>query len=194
MLYLASALGQGHGVGKIMLFRRSDFERAGGFSAIGHTVGEDNAMAKAMSRIGKRAVFSHRPVRQILGRRKFLDVYQRQMRWSVIRRKEELLSFLAEPICQALPTLAASGLAAPVAGLAPATAIAGTFLFWLGVETLLSVAKGWQLSLAAPMVLLVREALVMAVWVNAWMTEEVVWANGRVRVRVAPSATPEQEG
>ncbi len=194
MLYLASALGQGHGVGKIMLFRRSDFERAGGFSAIDHTVGEDNAMAKAMSRIGKKAVFSHRPVRQILGRRSFIDVYQRQMRWSVIRRKEELLSFLAEPICQALPAVVAAGLAAPLAGMAPATAVVSTFGLWLGAETLLSIAKGWQLSLAAPLVLLVREALVMVVWVNAWITEEVVWANGRVRVRAAPPSAPEQEG
>jgi ceramide glucosyltransferase len=194
MLYLASALGQGHGVGKIMLFRRSDFERAGGFSAIDHTVGEDNAMAKAMERIGKRAVFSHRPVRQILGQRSFLDVYQRQMRWSVIRRKEELLSFLAEPICQAFPALVAAGLAAPVAGIAPASAVAATFGLWLGAETLLSIAKGWQLSLAAPLALLVREALVMAVWANAWITEEVVWANGRVRVRVPPPAAPEEEG
>ena len=194
MLYLASALGQGHGVGKIMLFRRSDFERAGGFSAIDHTVGEDNAMAKAMERIGKKAVFSHRPVRQILGRRSFLDVYRRQMRWSVIRRKEELLSFLAEPICQALPALVAAGLAAPVAEVAPTTAIAATLGLWLGAETLLSIAKGWQLSMAAPLALLVREALVMAVWANAWITEEVVWANGRVRVRVSPPAAPKKEG
>ncbi|MEK4033375.1 glycosyltransferase [Methylocystis sp. IM2] len=50
MLFLASCLGQGHGVGKIMLFRRSDFLRAGGFDAISHTVGEDNALAKAMRR------------------------------------------------------------------------------------------------------------------------------------------------
>ena len=44
---------------------------------------------------------------------------------------------------------------------------------------------------AVPPILL---ALMLAVWVNAWMTEEVVWAKGRVRVRVAPPAAPEQEG
>ena len=194
MLYLASALGQGHGVGKIMLFRRTDFERAGGFTAIGHTVGEDNAMAKVMERIGKKAVFSHRPVRQILGHRRLLDVYQRQMRWSVIRRKDELLSFLAEPICQALPALVAAAVAAPRAGMTPATAVAATFVLWLGVETLLSMAKGWQLSPAAPMVFVMREALMLAIWVNAWMTDEVVWAKGKVPARVAPPAAPEQEG
>ena len=90
MLFWASALGHGFGVGKIMLFRRGDFLRAGGFDAISHTVGEDNAMAKALARIGLRTVFSHRPVRQELGRRTFGDVYQRQLRWSVIRRRRRL--------------------------------------------------------------------------------------------------------
>ncbi len=58
MLFLASCLGQGHGVGKIMLFRRSDFLRAGGFDAISHTVGEDNALAKAMRQIGTTGFFA----------------------------------------------------------------------------------------------------------------------------------------
>ena len=105
MLYLASCLGQGYGVGKIMLFRRSDFLRAGGFGAISHTVGEDNALGHAFARIGLRTVFSHKSVRQDLGRRSFAEVYQRQLRWSVIRRGDAPLSFLFEPFCQATPAI-----------------------------------------------------------------------------------------
>jgi ceramide glucosyltransferase len=195
MLFLASAFGQGHGVGKIMLFRRSDFLRAGGFSAISHTVGEDNAMAKAMRRINLRPVFSHRPVRQELGARSFHDIYQRQLRWSVIRRNDELLSFVLEPICQAIPALAAATVAAPLAGLSPLGAAAATGALWFALETLLSVAKGWQLSLAAPAVFAAREAVMLAVWLNAWMTDRVVWANDRVHARVpAPTAPTHEEG
>jgi ceramide glucosyltransferase len=194
MLFLASCLGQGHGVGKIMLFRRSDFLRAGGFDAISHTVGEDNALAKAMRRIGKRPVFSHWPVRQELGARAFADVYHRQVRWSVIRRNDELLSFLLEPICQAFPAVIAGGLAAPLIGAPPAAGVVATFLAWFALETLLSMAKGWQLSLAAPAVFIVREAMMLAVWVNAWMTDRVVWARDKVHARVAaPPAPPAQE-
>lgn len=190
MLFLASCLGQGHGVGKIMLFRRSDFERAGGFDAISHTVGEDNALAKAMRRIGQRPVFSHRPVRQELGARSFRDVYQRQVRWSVIRRNDELLSFLAEPICQAFPAVVAGGLAAPLLGVAPVWGLAATAVSWFALETLLSMAKGWQLSYAAPAIFVVREALMIAVWVNAWMTDRVVWAKDKVHARVAAQPAP----
>ena len=196
MLFLASALGQGHGVGKIMLFRRSDFLRAGGFNAISHTVGEDNAMAKAMRRIGKRAVFSHRPVRQELGARDFADVYQRQLRWSVIRRNDELLSFLAEPICQALPAVIASALAAPRIGLAPALAASATLFLWFALETLLYMAKGWQVSWFAPAVFVVREAAMLAVWANAWVTDRVVWAKDSVNARAGarPAPVPHEEG
>jgi ceramide glucosyltransferase len=190
MLFLASCLGQGHGVGKIMLFRRSDFLRAGGFDAISHTVGEDNALAKAMRRIGQRPVFSHRPVRQELGVRGFRDVYQRQLRWSVIRRNDELISFLAEPICQAFPALVAGAAAAPRFGIAPIWGFAATFALWFALETLLSMAKGWQLSYAAPAVFVVREAMMIAVWVNAWMTDRVVWAQDKVHARVAAQPAP----
>ncbi|MGD9543214.1 MAG: glycosyltransferase [Methylocystis sp.] len=196
MLFLASALGQGHGVGKIMLFRRSDFLRAGGFDAISHTVGEDNALAKAMRRIGKRPVFSHRPVRQELGARTFEDVYQRQLRWSVIRRSDELVSFLAEPICQSVPAVIASALAASLVGVAPLAAASATLLLWFALETLLSMAKGWQLSWAAPAVFVVREATMLAVWLNAWVTDQVVWAKDSVNARAGakPSPVPHEEG
>ncbi|MBM3550414.1 MAG: glycosyltransferase [Alphaproteobacteria bacterium] len=196
ILFLASALGQGHGVGKIMLFRRSDFMRAGGFDAISHTVGEDNALAKAMRRIGKRPVFSHRPVRQELGARKFADVYHRQLRWMVIRRNDEIISFLAEPICQALPAVIASALAAPLVGFDPAVAAFATLFLWFVVETLLYMAKGWQLSWVAPAVFVVREATMLAVWLNAWLTDRVVWATNSVNARAGarPAPVPHEEG
>jgi ceramide glucosyltransferase len=184
MLYLASVFGQGFGVGKIMLFRRSDFLRAGGFGAISHTVGEDNAMAKALARIGLKTVFSHRAVRQDLGRRSMKDVYQRQLRWSVIRRGDALLSFLLEPFCQAFPSLIAAALAAPLVGASPLAAVTGTLCLWLLLETLLSFAKGWRLSWAAPAILVFREAVMLAVWLHAWITNQVVWANENFDARM----------
>jgi ceramide glucosyltransferase len=200
MLYSASVLGQGFGVGKIMLFRRSDFLRAGGFAAIAHTVGEDNAMAKAMKRIGLSTVFTHRSVRQDLGRRSFQDVYFRQLRWSVVRRDDELLSFLAEPFCQALPSFAAAYLLAPHVGVAPLVGVGATAGFWLTMETLLSWAKGWQVSWEAPAIFVAREALMLAVWLHAWFETKVVWAQSTIDTRAgetdAPAAAPvvEKEG
>jgi len=176
MLYLASCLGQGYGVGKIMLFRRSDFLRAGGFPAISHTVGEDNAFGHALARVGLRTVFSHKAVRQDLGRRSFAEVYQRQLRWSVIRRGEALLSFLLEPFSQAAPAIVAAAVAAPLAGSGPLQGAAATFMLWLVIESLLSFAKGWSLTWGAPLILAGREIVMLTVWLHAWTTSRVVWA------------------
>jgi ceramide glucosyltransferase len=192
MLYLASCLGQGYGVGKIMLFRRSDFLRAGGFPAISHTVGEDNAFGHALARIGLRTVFSHRAVRQDLGRRSFADVYQRQLRWGVIRRGDAMLSFLLEPCCQAAPAIAAAAIAAPLAGSGPLQGAAATFMLWLVIESLLSSAKGWSLTWEAPLILAAREIVMLTVWLHAWTTSRVVWAKESFGARAdAPSRKPQ---
>jgi len=188
MLYLASCLGQGYGVGKIMLFRRGDFLRAGGFAAISHTVGEDNALAEALKRIGLRTVFSHRPVRQELGRRSWRHIFQRQLRWSVIRRDEAIFSFLLEPLSQAIPSFFAAFAAAPLVGVEPWTATAATYLLWLALESLLSFMKGWRLSWAAPAIFLVREAFMIAVWLRAWTTSRVVWAARTIDARRGAAA------
>ncbi len=191
MLYLASCLGQGYGVGKIMLFRRSDFLRAGGFAAISHTVGEDNALGHAFARIGLRTVFSHKSVRQDLGRRSFAEVYQRQLRWSVIRRGDAPLSFLLEPFCQASPAILAATLAAPLTGSGPLQGAAATFMLWLVVESLLSSAKGWSLTWGAPLVFTAREIVMLTVWLHAWTTNRVVWAKESFGAwTVAPSCKP----
>lgn len=183
MLYLASCLGLEYGVGKIMLFRRSAFMRAGGFEAISHTVGEDSALAQAFARIGLRTVFSHKPVRQELGRRCWAEVFQRQLRWSVIRRDQTPISFLLEPLNQAIPGFFAAYAAAPLVGVRPLFAVAATYLLWLATETVLSFRKGWRLSWSAPAVFLVREAFMIAVWLRAWTTRRVIWASALIDAR-----------
>ncbi|ARN81311.1 glycosyltransferase [Methylocystis bryophila] len=183
MLYLVSCFRQGYGVGKIMLFRRSDFLRAGGFAAISHTVGEDNAFGHALARVGLRTVFSHRPVRQDLGRRSLVEVYQRQLRWSVIRRGDALLTFLFEPFNQAGPAIVAAAVAAPFMGLGPLQGAAATFMLWLVVENLLSSAKGRSLTWGAPLILVAREIVMLTVWIHAWTTNRVVWAKASFGAR-----------
>jgi len=103
---------------------------------------------------------------------------------------------LLEPICQALPTLAAALIAAPQMGLNPLTTFCAAFVVWFGLETLLSIAKGWQLSYLAPAIFVVREGVMLTVWIHAWLTNQVVWAKGSVQARVAPAQAqaPKEEG
>ncbi|MGH6818364.1 MAG: glycosyltransferase [Methylovirgula sp.] len=182
LLLTASALGFGFGVGKVMLFRRSDFAKAGGVDAMAYTLAEDTAIAKGLAAIGLKTVFAHRTVRQLIGLRRFRDVFERQVRWSVIRRAHEPFTFPLEPIANALPAAAAAALAAPLLAISPVFAFAATLLGWLGCEIGLAWLKGWEISPYAPLAFLAREILVLTAWLKAFTTYDVVWANGQFDV------------
>jgi ceramide glucosyltransferase len=192
VLMVASLLGLEVGVGKFMLFRRPDLDRAGGIPALASTVGEDNAMGKALARLGLKTVFSHRVVRQELGARRLADVYDRQMRWAVIRRDEERVAFLLELFNFALPAAIAAAFAAPLLGFPSVAAAVATIVGWFVAETILIFAKSWGLSPSAPITFACREVMLPCVWLNAWLTNRVVWAQGTyvATSKSDPSRTP----
>jgi ceramide glucosyltransferase len=179
LLLTVSALGKGFGVGKVMLFRRSDLERAGGVSALSYTVAEDSALQKGMASIGLKTVFAGAPVDQEIGARRLRDVYDRQARWAAIRRREVPYSFPLEPVACALPAALAGALAAPLIGLSAmdgfGLTITGYFLAELGVTAL----KRWTISPWAPVAFVGRDLVFLAAWAAAWATREVVWAGQR---------------
>lgn len=189
LLLTASALGAGFGVGKIMLFRRSDLERAGGFAALSGTLAEDTALSRSLAKLGLKTAFSHKTVSQETGSRSFREIYDRQLRWSVIRRANERFSFPLEPLASPLPAALAGALAAPLAGLSAPLGFSATLLTWFCAEVGFAWLKGWEVSSWSPLAFLGREILSLAAWLRAWTTHEVVWGDRRFDARRGPSAT-----
>jgi len=193
LLLTASALGLGFGVGKAMLFRRSDLARAGGFEAISYTLAEDTALSKGLAAIGLKTVFAHKTLRQIIGWRSLREIYDRQLRWSVIRRSHEPLTFPFEPVVSPLPAAIAAAFAAPLAGIAAGSAFGLTLFGWFGCEILIAWLKGWEVSVFSPLAFAGREILALAAWLRAWTTDDVVWANGRFDVFNGSRGTASKE-
>jgi ceramide glucosyltransferase len=182
LLLTASAFGKGFGVGKVMLFRRSDLERAGGVSALSSTIAEDSALEKSMAAIGLKTVFASAPVDQEIGARRLRDVYDRQARWAAIRRFEVPVSFPLEPLACALPAALAGALAAPLAGLSAGTGFGLTITGYFLAECGVTLFKRWHISPWAPVAFLGRDLILLAAWAAAWATREVVWAGQRQAV------------
>ncbi len=137
-------------------------------------------------------MFAHRPLRQFIGKRSLREIYQRQLRWAVIRRAHEVLTFPLEPLSSPLPAAIAAAFAAPLVGLSALTAFASTMGIWFAVEILIAWIKGWEISVASPAGFIGREILALATWLQAWTTNDVVWANGRFDVfSGARGAAPE---
>lgn len=195
LLLTASALGLGFGVGKAMLFKKSDLDKAGGFEAMSYTIAEDTAISEGLAAIGLKTVFAHRTLRQIIGWRSLREIYDRQLRWAVIRRSHEPVTFPLEPFSSPLPAAIAAAIAAPLVGLSAVTAFGASLLFWFACEIGLAWLKGWEVSPLAPIAFIGRELLALTSWLRAWTTQDVTWANSRLDVfagaQTASTAVPE---
>jgi ceramide glucosyltransferase len=183
ILMLGDAAGLGFGLGKVMLFRRSDLMRAGGFDELAWALGEDMALARAMGGLGLRTVLAARVSRQKLGRRSFSDLWRRQLRWMVVWRVQLPAVFAGDMLGAALPTALVGAVAASFFGFAPGIVALGTLAGWFCVEFLLCAAKGWPLSPWSPIAFIAREMLTPVLWLRACTTSQVVWA-GAVRKAV----------
>lgn len=184
LLLTASAAGKGYGVGKVMVFRRSDLARAGGVAALGYTIAEDTALSRALAAIGLKTMFAENTVDQEIGARSFADVYGRQARWAVIRRAEEPLTFAFEPVACPLPAAVAGALVAPLVGLGAITGFVVTLVGWYAIEVFVTAAvKRWELRPWTPLAFLGRDVVLLAAWAWAWTTREVTWAGGKQDVR-----------
>jgi ceramide glucosyltransferase len=177
VLLTVSTLGCGFGVGKVMLFKRSDLEKLGGIEAVSDTIAEDSAIAKGFASLGLKTMFAHRTAAQEIGRRNLRDIYERQSRWAVIRRAMEPWTFPLEPVYNAVVTSLAAAVAAPLIDMSPLLAAAGSLAFWFVAEIGVAALKGWEVSFWAPLAFLGREILSLAAWLRAWTTRDVVWAN-----------------
>jgi ceramide glucosyltransferase len=181
-LFGASVLGLDIGFGKVMLFDRRDFARVDGVAVMAPTFGDDHAFAKALARIGLRTVFSARVIRQAMGRKTFREVWDRQLRWMVIRRDEAPAAFFIEPFVGGLFATVAGAIGGPTLGLSGWFVAAATSAAWLAGESMLAAAKGWGWSWRFPLAGICREFLIVALWVRAWFTRKVQWHGRRFEV------------
>jgi ceramide glucosyltransferase len=194
LLMLGDAAGLGFGLGKIMLFRRSDLMRAGGFDGLAWALGEDMALAQMVASLGLRTVLAPRLSHQPLGARSFSDFWQRQLRWMIIWRVQLPAAFVGDILGSALPTALAGAIAAKWFGLYPIGVAAGTLILWFALESILCAAKGWPLSLWSLPAFFAREIITPIIWLRALSTSKVIWAGATCRAGRSSWATTAPTG
>jgi ceramide glucosyltransferase len=173
-LFASDALGAGYVQGKMMLFRRSDLECAGGLGALAGEVAEDSGLTKAMRRLGRSVRMTDCPFRHPVGRRTLREVWSRQARWAKLRRA-------------CFPALYASEIGASQAvllALAAALVLAGGYsIAWVaalaaalyGGEAVLAALARWHLTALSPVHWLIRDVLVPLVWLSGWSGRRFAW-------------------
>ena len=187
--YFADWLGIGFAQGKTMMWRRADLEAAGGIRALGAEIAEDAASTKIVRMAGLRVRLTDGPFGQPLGRRTLGDVWRRQTRWGRLRRACFPLYFLPEILGGAVLPLTAAGFAAHGAGISPLSVVAGLAALWYGAEMVLVRTSGWHLTALYPLHAAIRDVLLPALWVDAWVCTDFVWRGHQMSVAAdAPRA------
>jgi ceramide glucosyltransferase len=187
--YFADTLGIGFAQGKTMLWRRADLEAAGGIAALGAEVAEDAASTKIVRAAGLRVRLVDPPFGQPLGRRRISEVWRRQTRWARLRRACFPLFFVPEILGGGVFPLIAAGYVAHAAGISAFGSVAALALAWYGAEAALAKAARWHLTPLYPLQAVLRDLLLPALWVDAWVGTEFVWRGNQMSIATdAPMA------
>jgi ceramide glucosyltransferase len=180
--YAADAVGFGFAQGKTMLWRRRDLDSSGGIQALGAEIAEDAAATKLVRSLGLRPALVEAPFGQPLGWRSPRQVWDRQARWSRLRRMTFPGYFALEIFTGCVLPLAAGAYASDTFHMSPPTAVGVLAALWLGGEALVAHTAGWHLSPISPLAWLIRDALVPLLWMQAWLWDSFNWRGSKVRV------------
>lgn len=174
---LPTAVGDAAVIGKSMLMSRADLDAMGGFDRVADVLAEDYVIGKMFENVGKKVVMAPTILSNIVGRLSVKAVFDRHLRWSMMRARLRPVCFFLEPLTIPLFVL-------------PLALIAfGAWAFvWLFSMYLLRDVVGWTIlrgarGLRAPMLLgALRDVLALAVWCATPFKRHVAWRGHRVRV------------
>lgn len=179
--YAADSVGFGFAQGKSMLLRRDLIAHYGGVRALALDLAEDAAVTKIVRTAGLRVTLADAPFLQPLGRRSAAEVWRRQVRWARLRRGSFKFWFAMEVLTGAFVPMLVLTLLAASGAVTPLTAIASV-LAWYGGEAALARIAGWPLTLRSPLVWLLRDLMLPAIWISGWRDAGFVWRGNAMQV------------
>lgn len=181
--YTGAAVGYGFAQGKSMLWNKPMLDANGGIHALAAEIAEDAAATKLVNGLSLQVRLVSSPFEQPLGRRTLPEIWSRQIRWARLRRVTFPLFFAPEILIGAAMPLALALCAAWSLGLnIPLVAAAVLAAIYLP-EYALALAKGWQASPRLLAAMLVRDAILPAVWLRGWLGGAVTWRGNQMDIR-----------
>lgn len=170
----ADSLGFGFAQGKTLFWKRAVLEAGGGLEALGRNLAEDVASTKMVREQGLKVRLARRLFAQPIGKRQARAVWDRQLRWSRVRRDGFPGLFVGE-IAQGplLPLVGLIGLASM--GVAGAWMLPALVLVWYGAEWVLCRVAAWPAGARDLAAMLVRDLLLPAIWVATWAGRGISW-------------------
>lgn len=174
---LPTAIGDAAVIGKSMLFSRAQLTTLGGLVRVADVLAEDYVLGKMFELAGLRVVVAPTVLSNVVGALTLRGVFDRHLRWSMLRFRLRPAAFLLEPLTMPLAVL-------PIAALSWGPwALTWAFAMWL-----LRDVVGWWLmrgkrAIHLPLLLgPLRDVMSLAVWFATPLKRHVSWRGNRVRV------------
>lgn len=179
--YTGEAIGLGFAQGKSMLWHKPFLDARGGIRALAAEIAEDAAATKLVRAAGRQVHLVAAPFDQPLGRRSLREVWARQVRWARLRRVTFPLFFAPEIGSGALLPFAIAAAAVPRP--AVLAGLVGLALLWYGAEFALAARAGWHRPPRMLLAFILRDAMIPALWVSAWLRSAIVWRGNAMQIR-----------
>lgn len=192
--FAGDSIGAGFAQGKTLFFNRDWLNRAGGLAALGHELAEDVNATRLVRADGLHVRLAPRPFAQPIGRRTLRAVWDRQLRWSRLRRAGFPGLFTLEILNGPLAPMLGLGAGTAMLDTAPAgvaAAVVACAGLWYGAEALLLRRAGWPAGVRDLAVLPVRDLLLPALWVASFGGGGIEWRGNAV---AAPAREEEVVG
>ena len=176
----ADSAGHGFAQGKTLFVEKAWLDAAGGLAALGRNLAEDVAFTKLVREAGRKVRLTRQVFSQPVGQRRLRAVWDRQLRWSRVRRDGFPLLFLPEILLGVLPP------ALLLAGLAPG-AVLPFLALWYGVELALSRLAGWPAGPRDLAAMVLRDLMLPALWLTTWARRGFDWRGTAMEVAHDPA-------
>lgn len=176
-LQLASdSLGQGFAQGKSLFWNKALLEEAGGLLKLGRWLAEDVSATRLVRAMGRKVRLTPAPFAQPLGQRRLKAVWDRQLRWSRVRRDGFPAIFALEWLNGAMLPLVL------LMGLGHGEMVLPFLALWYGAEWVLARLAGWPHGPLDLLAMPLRDALIWPLWLATWAKRGIVWRGHEMEV------------
>lgn len=179
--FASDSIGNGFAQGKTLFWCRAGLDAAGGMRALGRHLAEDVTATKVTRESGKVVSLTNLPFEQPIGARTIHQVWDRQLRWSRVRRDGFPAIFAIEFMNGGCFAFALLALAVQILGLSPLVWPAYVVLWYLP-EVWLMRRAGWPARGPDVFALPLRDVMMLAIWVATFAQRGIAWRGNQMTV------------
>ncbi|MBS1164825.1 MAG: ceramide glucosyltransferase [Proteobacteria bacterium] len=177
--FASDSLGNGFAQGKTLFWNRKMLNDAGGLEALGRYLAEDVNATKLVRGAGLKVHLTPLPFAQPIGWRSFREVWNRQLRWSRVRRDGFPWLFAIEPLNGPLVPFILAAVAAHRFDMA-AVLLPAVAALWYGAEYVLMRRAGWPSGWRDGLALPFRDLLLPFLWLATFLKRDIEWRGNAI--------------